>query len=334
MTNPNVIVMVIVIVAQAMDFLLQIILILAVLAGFGGYNGRAGQLFSAIKARPAASFFGHLEPAKRIVFPYLLKGASAFDETEFTAKSVIVMDEGTGRVLFAKDPNLTRPLASLTKLMSALVWFDIDGDLNKTVEISADDYREGSIPYFIAGDKVKTRDLLYAALIASSNSAVSALVRSTGLAEEKFVRLMNAKGRELGMGKTVFSDPVGLSAQNQSAAADLFILAREAFYNREISRATELLSYEFRPAGMGAVRVVKNTNRLLVSSLNNGNYKIIGGKTGYIEESDYNLILKTYNKEKDKNIIVVILGSSDKNLRFAEAAKIIEWTYKNYMWKI
>lgn len=316
------------------DFLIQIILILGVLLGLGSYNFSAKNFTLKAKTRPSVSFSGHLEPAKRIVIPYLLKGAPVFDEAEFTAKSAIVMDEGTGRVLFAKNPDLTRPLASLTKLMSALVWFDIDGDLNKTVEISANDYREGSIPYFIAGDKVRTRDLLYAALVASSNSAVAALVRSTGLTEEKFVRLMNAKARELGMENTIFSDPVGLSAQNQSAAADLFILTREAFYNREISRATELLSYEFSPQGLGAVRIVKNTNRLLLSTLNNGDYKIIGGKTGYIEESDYNLILETYNREKDKNIIVIILGSGDKNSRFSEAKKLIEWTYDNYMWKI
>lgn len=317
-----------------MDFYIQTILLLAALIGLGSYNFSVKNFIPKTEAKQAILFSGHLKPAERTIAPYLLKGAPLFDETELTAKSVIIMDEDTGRVLFAKDPGFTRPIASLTKLMSALVWFDVDGDLNKTVEIFAEDYREGSIPYFIAGDKVMTRDLLYAALVASSNSAVAALVRSTGLTEERFVSFMNAKARELGMDKTAFYDSIGLSPQNKSVAADLFILAREAFYNREISRATKLLFYEFSPRGRGAARIIKNTNRLLASSLNNGDYKIIGGKTGYIEESDYNLILKIYNKEKNKNIIAVVLGSNDQNLRFSEAKKIIEWTYENYMWKI
>ncbi len=319
-----------------MDFFIQIILILAALVGLNNQNFSVNNFAPEAKAdvQSEPSISPHLSPAKLRVLPYLPGGAPEILVSDFSAKSAIVIDEGTGRVLFQKDAALLRPIASLTKLMSALVWFDVDGDLNKTVQISANDYREGSIPYFIAGDKVKTKDLLYSALVASSNSAVAALVRSTGLPEEKFVSFMNAKAGELGMENTKFFDPVGLSAKNQSTATDLFILAREAFYNMEISRATQLLSYEFSPAGTGATRVVRSTDLLLTSSFNVGNYKIIGGKTGYIEESDYNLILKIYNKEKNKNIIAIVLGSGDANSRFSEAKKMIEWAYKNYIWEI
>jgi len=316
------------------DFFIQTIVGLAALAGLYNYNFKVENFVPVAEAKPAVSFPWHLLPAERIVTPYLLKGATALADADLTAKSAIVTDEGTGRVLFSKDAELVRPIASLTKLMSALVWFDVDGDLNKIIKIEAADYREGSIPYFIAGDRVKAKDLLYAALVASSNSAVAALVRSTGLPEEKFVSFMNAKARELGMENTKFFDPIGLSAKNESTATDLFILAREAFYNPEISRATELSFYEFSPLGSGAVRIVRSTNLLLGGSLNSGEYKIIGGKTGYIEESDYNLILKTYNKQKEKNIIAIVLGSGDKNSRFSETKKMIEWTYKNYMWEI
>jgi D-alanyl-D-alanine carboxypeptidase len=318
-----------------MDFFIQTILILAVLAGFNNHAFGVENFAAKAKAdvRPEVSLSPHPAPALRVL-PYLSGGAPELSDADFTAKSAIVMDEGTGRILFQKDATLLHPIASLTKLMSALVWFDVDGDLNKIVKISAADYREGSIPYFVAGDKVKTKDLLYSALVASSNSAVAALVRSTGLPEEKFVSFMNAKAEELGMENTKFFDPIGLSAKNESTAVDLFILARESFYNPEISRATQLVSYEFSPAGSGAVRIVRSTDLLLTSSFNAGDYKIIGGKTGYIEESDYNLILKIYNKEKNKNIIAVILGSGDKNSRFSEAKKLIEWTYANYQWEI
>lgn len=317
-----------------MDFFIQTIAGFLVWLGLGSYHFSVQNFTFKAEAKPMVAFPQHLEPAKLTAIPYLLRGSPQFDGSAITAKSAIAMDEGTGRVLFAKDASLVRPIASLTKLMSVLVWFDIGGNLNQTVEISAADYREGSIPYFIAGDKVKTKDLLYAALVASSNSAVAALVRSTGLPEAGFVRLMNAKARELGMDNTHFFDPIGLSPQNESTATDLFILARESFSNPEISRATEASSYEFSPEGSGAVRILRSTDQLLAGSLNDKDYKIIGGKTGYIEESDYNLILKTYGREKEKNIITVVLGSNDKNARFSEAEKIIKWTYKNYMWKI
>ncbi len=314
-----------------MDFFIQTILILAALIGLNSHNFGVENFASATSNKLSTS---HLAPANLRVLPYLPSGSPELLISDFTARSVIAIDEGTGRVLFSKEATLARPVASLTKLMSALVWFDIDGDLNKTVKIEAVDYREGSIPYFIAGDKVKTKNLLYAALVASSNSAVAALVRSTGISEEKFVSFMNAKAEELGMENTSFFDPIGFSAKNESTATDLFILAREAFYNPEIAHATQLLSYEFSPAGTGAVRIVRNTNRLLSGALNSGNYKITGGKTGYIEESDYNLVLKTFNKEKNKNIIAIVLGSGDKDSRFSEARKMIEWAYDNYIWAI
>lgn len=276
----------------------------------------------------------HLVPAKRISFPYRPKGVPLFNPQDVSAKSVAVRDESTGRILFQKDAYIKRPIASLTKLMTALVWFEADGNLEKTVEIKSEDYREGSIPYFIAGDKVKAKDLLYAGLVASSNSAMAALARSLGLTAGDFIKLMNDKAAELGMKDTVFVEPTGLDSRNMSTATDLFILARSAFSNSEISRATQLSSYSFRPLNGGAFRSVASTDWLLNSSANSGDYKIVGGKTGYIEESDYNLVLKIRNREKGKDLIVVVLGSEETGARFAEAKKLIEWAYKNYIWSI
>ncbi|MFA5134088.1 MAG: serine hydrolase [Patescibacteria group bacterium] len=276
----------------------------------------------------------HLIPAKRVTFPYRPKGVELFDPKELSAKEAIVMDEGTGRVLFQKDAYSKRPIASLTKLMTALLWFEVDGDLNKTVEIKSEDYRDGSIPYFIAGDKVTTKDLLYAGLVASSNSAMAALVRSSGYASGDFSRLMNSRAQELGMKDTFFAEPTGLDSRNVSTASDLYILARNAFGRTEISSATQLPSYSFKPINRDSYRQVKSTDWLLNSSVNGGDYKIIGGKTGYIQESDYNFVLKVYNKQKNKDLIIVILGSKEAGARFEEAKKLTEWAYKSYIWEI
>lgn len=276
----------------------------------------------------------HLVPANNITFPYRPKGVPLFNPQEITAKEAAVVDQGTGRILFQKDAHAKRPIASLTKLMTALVWTEIDGNLDKVVTFESGDYRDGSVPYFIAGEEVKTKDLLYAGLIASSNSAMAALVRSSGQTQEDFVKLMNIKAKELGMTETNFVEPTGLDSRNMSTASDLFILARNAFEKLEISRATQLQAYTFKPINKTMSRSVKNTNWLLGGAIDEGNYKIQGGKTGYIEESDYNFVLKIYNKEKDKDLIVILLGSKETDSRFLEAKKLVEWAYKSYLWKI
>lgn len=271
----------------------------------------------------------HLVPAKRIIFPYRPNGAVFFDQKELSAKAATVFDENTGQVLFQKDGYGRRPIASLTKLMSILIWFDINGNLDQEVEIKSDDYRDGSIPYFVAGDKVKTKDLLYAGLIASSNSAIAALVRSSGSTMDDFTRLMNEKAQKMGMKDTVFVEPTGLDSGNISTAIDLFILVRGAFRIPEISEATRLKSYSFAPQG-GVARFIKSTNWLLGD---NSGYKILGGKTGYIEESNYNLALEVGNKNND-NLIILVLGAPDAESRFSEAKKLFEWAYTSYIWEM
>ncbi|MFH1193915.1 MAG: serine hydrolase [bacterium] len=316
-----------------MEFFIITIAGLLLFFNFNAPQSGAGFLEKA-KAGNEGISANHLVPAKHIVFPYRPKGVPLFNPQELSAQSVAVRDESTGRILFQKDAYNKRPIASLTKLMTALVWFEVDGNLEQIVEIKSDDYREGSIPYFIAGDKVKTKDLLYTGLVASSNSAMVALARSAGYAPADFIKLMNDKAVELGMKDTVFVEPTGLDSRNMSTATDLFILARNAFNNPEITRATQLSGYSFRPLNGGTVRSVASTDWLLNSSANSGDYKIIGGKTGYIEESNYNLVLKIRNKEKGKDLIVVVLGSEDVGARFAEAKKLIEWAYHNYIWDI
>lgn len=279
-------------------------------------------------------FKSHLAPSEYVARPYRVRGTTNFDRERLTAKSVLVADEATGRPLLQKNIWTKRPIASLTKLMSALVWLELDGDLRKAVEIKSEDYRDGSIPYFIAGETVLSADLFYTGLIASSNSAIAALARSSGRGTESFVALMNKKAKELGMEETFFADPTGLDPKNVSTARDLQILAKASFARPEILAATQMRQYEFRPLGGANRRAVSNTNWLLRSSLNGGVYKIIGGKTGHIEESGYNLIIKVFNKEKNRDLFIIILGSEDIEKRFSEAAELAKWTYENYLWEI
>jgi D-alanyl-D-alanine endopeptidase (penicillin-binding protein 7) len=276
----------------------------------------------------------HLTPSANVIRPYRVRGSDNFDISKLTAKSFIVADESTGRTLLQKNIWTRRPIASLTKLMTALVWLDLDGNLDKTVEISSADYRAGSVPYFIAGERVLARDLFYTGLVASSNSAIAALARSSGLSEVDFVENMNDKAKELGMNETVFVETTGLDARNISTAHDLQILVKVTFANEAILRATQMKEYSFTPQEKDDWRKVASTNWLLNGSLNDGAYKIIGGKTGHIEEGGYNLVVKVFNKERNRDIFVIILDSANIDKRFSEASQLIKWTYKNYLWEI
>ncbi|MBU4421691.1 serine hydrolase [Candidatus Parcubacteria bacterium] len=296
-----------------------------------GANFNVGNIISKVSAGESYKFPYHLALAKPTSFPYRLRGVPNFNANDITAGGAIVADEETGRILFEKDSYDKKSLASLTKLMTALIWWEVDGNLEKTIEIKSEDYREGGIAYFIAGEQVKAKDLLNAGLIASSNSAMATLVRSTGKTEEDFIALMNKKAEALGMYNTRFKEPTGLDFKNISVASDIFILAREVFKNPILASITQKESYSFIPIGKSVARNVQSTDWLL--SEKNSLFQVVGGKTGYIEESDYNFVLKARSNE-GRNIIVVLLGSADKGTRFEEAKKLVNWAFNNYIWKI
>ncbi|PIR66659.1 MAG: hypothetical protein COU51_02990 [Parcubacteria group bacterium CG10_big_fil_rev_8_21_14_0_10_36_14] len=314
-----------------MESIIITITSLLLLYSSSGANFNPENIIIKVSASETYKFPYHLALAKPMSFPYRLRGVPNFDANDITAGGAIVADEETGRILFEKDSYDKKSIASLTKLMTALVWWEVDGDLEKIIEIKSEDYREGGIAYFISGEKVRVRDLLNAGLIASSNSAMAALVRSTGITEEDFVSLMNEKAESLGMYNTRFKEPTGLDYKNISVASDLFILAREVFKNPILASITQKASYSFTPIGKGATRNIQSTDWLL--SEKNSTFQVVGGKTGYIEESNYNFILKARSNE-GKNVIIVLLGSSDKGTRFEEAKKLVNWVFNNYVWKI
>ena len=280
-----------------MESLLITFLILA------AFLGKSADINSVVLKLDNKNNFSHVLPsAKSIDLPYRARGVPAFDGSQITAESAIVIDETTGKILFEKNSYNKQSIASLTKLMTALIWLDHSGNLDKAIEIKNEDIREGGIAYFLVGEKIKAKDLLYTGLVASSNTAMAALARNTTSSTEDFVSLMNQKAKDLSMNDTRFKDPTGLDYHNISTANDIYLLAKEVFKQPEIYKATQLEKYEFFPVGKGIVRTVLATNWLLNSSLNSGVYKIAGGKTGYIEESNYNLALRVYNSEKNRNM--------------------------------
>ena len=245
---------------------------------------------------------------------------------EVRATSVIIVDKESNKVLWQKNSDEVESIASITKLMTALVFLENNPGWETEVKINTTDYRDGGRRRIYTGEVIKVKDIFNTALIASENNAISALVRSTGLSEEDFVKRMNERAMYLGMSKTVFSDPTGLNPNNKSTVEDLAKLIKIAFSRDEISNITSSKEYEFEVVNTGKKYVMENTNQLLDSYLN-----IRAGKTGYLEEAGH-CLTSMIRGNNNKEIYIVVLGSDSQYNRFQEVKALTTWTFNNYIW--
>ena len=222
---------------------------------------------------------------------------------EVSARSVLVADSKTGKVLYSKNPNEIRSIASITKLMTAMVFIDHNPGWKSEMEIIESDYRSGGIVYLISGEKISVYDIFHTALIASSNEAAVAMARSTGLTSDEFVKKMNEKAFELGMLNTTFTDVTGLNSTNKSTAADVVILIRSALLNNDIASAVGKAEHSIDIINKGIVRNIKSTDKILNQEFGIGDniYWVEGGKTGYLETAGYCFASKVSDKN-GKNV--------------------------------
>lgn len=250
-----------------------------------------------------------------------------------TAKSVVAIDEKSGKVLFAKNSDQKLSIASITKLMSALVFLDHNPGWGKEVEIKEEDKITAGRLYLGRGEKVTVRDLFYSALVSSTNQSVLALSRSTNLTKEQFIEKMNQKANELGMFGTTFTETTGLDPQNKSTAVDLVKLLNEALKKDEIRKTLTTRAYSFEALNHRQQTIaVVNTDKLLDSFLNDSKlgYEILGAKTGSLPEAGYCFAIKL--KKENQLITIVSLGSATSIDRFQEIKGIATWIYENYQW--
>lgn len=259
--------------------------------------------------------------------------SAAADFDLLRADSGAVIDGGTGTILYGKNADKQLPIASITKLITALVFLDRNPGWEKSYEIKASDRREGSKAFVSVGDRVKIKDLFYLSLVASANTETIALVGASGLEQAAFVAEMNKKAKELGLVRTLLKDPVGLDNDNLSTPLEVARLVKAAFSNDDIRRATLTKKHEFTTLS-GKLVKVSNTDSLLGSFLseNADGIKIVGGKTGYTEEAG-GCFAGKFTDRAGHEIISVVLGSPDKESRFEETKNLVEWVYKNYRWQ-
>jgi len=243
--------------------------------------------------------------------------------------NILIIDQKSQAVLYNKQSVVIKPIASITKLLTALTFLDHNPDWDSVITISKDDQRPGGKILFLPGDQVSVKDLFYTTLIASNNEAAVALARSTKLAN--FSAAMNQKAKQLGLQDSNFIEPTGLDPTNVSSPADLVKLAQAAFSQPDISAALKLANYQ--PIILNSDRVVigEATDKLLDSFINNNQYQIIGAKTGFTDEAGYCLLLQV--ARTDGSIItLVLLDSPSQTSRWQEAKGLVDWVFTHYQW--
>ncbi len=242
------------------------------------------------------------------------------------AKSALALDIESGKILFQKNAFSSRPIASITKLMTAMVFLKHKPKGNDYILITDDDKLNGGKILLLPGMKIKANDLLQATLIGSLNNGATALAKATDLGDDEFVAEMNRQASEWGLSNTHFVEPSGVSHKNKSTAMDVAKLLWLALKNSKIQQALTTPIYSFYTQA-GKRLTVHNTNELLKSYLDD-----LGGKTGYTDEAGYCLVNLVKNHQSERNIIVVILGAKTKADRFQESKFLTQWVFDNWQW--
>ncbi|MBM4135321.1 MAG: D-alanyl-D-alanine carboxypeptidase [Nitrospira sp.] len=236
---------------------------------------------------------------------------------EIHSKSAVVMDASTGRILYAKNPNLRLLPASTTKLMTAIIVME-KANLTDVVMISKNAARVAPHKAGLKeGDKVKVETLLYAALLNSANDAAVALAEAVAGSEEKFVELMNTKVIAIGLKETHFINPHGLPGPNQYTTA--FDLSRIMRYALRYPKLKEIIGT--RVVGVstenGNDLFLRNTNRLLWSDED-----LVGGKTGFTQKAKHCFVCAA--EREDSKVIVTLLGSPSRWYLWKEAETLLD----------
>lgn len=248
------------------------------------------------------------------------KFAGLQGDPNLRSASAIVLD-GNGDIIFSKDTDTVRSIASITKLMTAMVILDAQLDLEEKLTITKADRDlirlTGS--RLGAGAKLTRRELLLLALMSSENRAATALGRTYPGGMDKFVAQMNRKAKSLGMNNSRFADPAGLRTENLSTASDLARMLTAANGYPLITQATTTLREEVRPYSRRGPLNYVNTNRLLKST----KWDIELSKTGYINEAGRCLVMQA-NIEGEP-ISIVLLNSFGKLTPFGDSNRLRQW---------
>jgi len=235
------------------------------------------------------------------------------------SSAAVVLDQDTGRVLYGKNAQSIAPIASITKLMTAMVVLDAELDMDEPITIThADaDALRNTRSRLNEGATLRREELLRLALMSSENRAAAALSRAYPGGREAFIRAMNLKAQSLGLTGTRYADATGLSSSNVSTAEDLAALVRAAHTYPRIREFSTATSHE---VVVGGRRLAYHNTNALVS---NDNWDIGLSKTGFINEAGRCLVMQAVLA--GRNVVIVLLDSWGKYARMTDALRIRSW---------
>ncbi|NBU49927.1 MAG: D-alanyl-D-alanine endopeptidase [Betaproteobacteria bacterium] len=241
------------------------------------------------------------------------------DPLDLKSSVALVLDRNTNEVLFSKNAQAVLPIASITKLMTSMVVFEQQQDLDEVLIVTQDDVdtEKNSGSRLAVGSRLTRREMLHLALMSSENRAAHALGRHYPGGMPAFVDSMNHRARELGMHDTRFVEPTGLSSKNQSSAHDLAILVR-ASHEHELLRQFSVMPEAKMAVGRQQLQF-RNTNGLV----RGGTWDIALQKTGYIAEAGRCVVMQATLAGRE--LILVLLDSAGRYSRIGDAERLRKW---------
>ncbi len=245
-----------------------------------------------------------------------------------TASSAVIMSETTGTVIWGKNETKVSPLASLAKLVAVRTFLDRRPSLDQVVTYKVADENYNYLyckPWESAkltvkdGETLTIENLIYSALVGSANNAIESLVRVSGLSRQDFIKKMNENVKSWGASSTSFFEPTGLSPQNVSSPLDYAIITKEVFTNPLLKKISTVTSYTFKTINTKKSHKINNTSQLV----RNGQYQIIGSKTGYLDEAGSCLMTRVQTPQG--NLIIVNFGSINNTSSFWDNEQLIRY---------
>jgi len=250
--------------------------------------------------------------------PHYKTDASGELVPDIRAAAAIIFNPANGQVLWEENAQDKRSIASITKVMTTVVFLEDNPDLNQEVTVERSDVYAASTTYLKANDRLALGEVLHLVLIASDNAAARVLARVSHGGTASFIERMNEKALELGLENTSFADPSGLNPANVSSAYDLSRLISFAAADERIAPVMQTATYTVK-TNRRTINI-HSTNRLVMEGMD-----VVGGKTGFISKAGYCLATLLRLPQSNNQVAVVVLGATSNPGRFWETRHLFNW---------
>jgi len=300
--------------------------LIAALVGIGGYQLLKAN--SKVDGKVMGAAINSVYGEKVIAARKPPQRKSDVDDPKIYAQSAALIDKETKYPLYSKGADNAVPIASVTKVMTAIVSLDTY-KLDEVIEVKQESAEvEGSKIDLVPGEKISVENLLYGLLMNSGNDAAKTLANGRG-SEENFVAAMNKKAEELGLRNTKYYDPAGLNDQGHSSAFDVAVLFSYAIQNETFVKIVNTPEKDISSQDLSVHHQLKSSNRLI-----NGEMPfegVIGGKTGYTPDAGHSLVCAASKGGHTLISVILKTDSSAKEASAQETQKLLAWGFESFV---